>query len=125
MPVCKHRYAGSAGHVHIGRALGEGLWESVGHMVHMNHMHVRAAPARVVAAAYAFVVLVWSSTYLANLVRCPWPSTARRLSDRVALLRCHIAATTQVCSRRAACCAALSAAASNKWARDTCMVQHL
>ena len=67
--ACRHNYGSAAGRVHVRRALGEGLWESVGHVVHINHMHVRAASARILVAAYAFVVLVWSSTYLANLVR--------------------------------------------------------
>lgn len=47
--------------------LGEGVWESVGHFLGTHHFPAQTAPARLLVAAYAFAVLVFSSTYLANL----------------------------------------------------------
>lgn len=48
-------------------ALKEAMWHSVSHVLSFNVFVVNATPARIVVAAYAFMVLIISSTYLANL----------------------------------------------------------
>lgn len=49
------------------RAYGEGLWECTGHFLQTHYMHVRSFPARMVITAYAFAVIVFCNTYIANL----------------------------------------------------------
>ena len=49
------------------RAYGEGLWESICHPLQINHMRVFAMPSRLIVAAYAFMVLVFSNTYLVRI----------------------------------------------------------
>lgn len=49
------------------RAYGEGLWECTGHFLQTHYMHVRSLPARMVIIAYAFSVIVFCNTYIANL----------------------------------------------------------
>lgn len=65
-------------------ALGVALWESLCHVLHIDHMRVFAVPARIVVAAYAFVVLVFCNTYLANLAAF---LTADRLKQEASSLR--------------------------------------
>ena len=48
-------------------ALYEALWHSVSHVLSINVFTVHAFPSRVVVAAYAFLVLIVSNTYTANL----------------------------------------------------------
>jgi hypothetical protein len=44
-----------------------GVWHAISHVLHMNCLRVFSAPSRTVVTAYAFIVIVFSNTYLANL----------------------------------------------------------
>ena len=48
-------------------AVKEALWHSVSHVLAINVFTVRSAESRIVVATFAFVVLIVSNTYLANL----------------------------------------------------------
>lgn len=61
-------------------AMGEGLWESIGHFLHTSNFPAQSTPARLLVAGYAFMTLVFGNMYLANL--SAW-MTADRQSDQV------------------------------------------
>ena len=82
--TCRNNYLDKNGRVRVRYAFGVGLWESLCHVLHIDHMRVFAVPARIVVAAYAFVVLVFSNTYLANLAAF---LTADRLNTQSRTLR--------------------------------------
>ena len=48
-------------------ALGEGVWQSAGHLLQTHHFPVKSVAGRIMVAAYAFAVLVFVNTYVANL----------------------------------------------------------
>lgn len=71
------RWRGRMSMVH---AFGQGVWESAGHFIHTHHFPARTLPGRVLVATYAFVTLVFTNTYLANLAA--W-TTADRIQNSI------------------------------------------
>eukprot|EP00892_Ulva_mutabilis_P006137 jgi/Ulvmu1/3896/UM018_0117.1 len=51
----------------IANGLVQCLWHSVSHTLSIDVFHVRSMPARIITAAYAFLVLILTNTYTANL----------------------------------------------------------
>lgn len=51
----------------IAAGLVQCLWHSVSHTLSIDVFHVRSFPARIITAAYAFLVLILTNTYTANL----------------------------------------------------------
>lgn len=48
-------------------AIKEALWHSISHVLEINVFTVHSLESRIIVATYAFVVLIVSNTYLANL----------------------------------------------------------
>jgi hypothetical protein len=55
------------GKLHLLWAIKEALWHSISHVLAINVFTVHSVESRIVVATFAFVVLIVSNTYLANL----------------------------------------------------------
>lgn len=66
-PLCRCIYTDDKGKLRFWFAFKEALWHSVSQMLSINVFTVYVFSSRIVVAAYAFVVLIVSNTYLANL----------------------------------------------------------
>jgi hypothetical protein len=65
--VCRSAYTTAAGKLHIFHGLTESLWHSVSHTLSIDVFKVHSFPSRLITAAYAFLVMILTNTYTANL----------------------------------------------------------
>jgi Ligand-gated ion channel len=64
--ACRSFYS-HGGRLHILHGLTESMWHSISHTLSIDVFKVHSFPSRLITAAYAFLVLILTNTYTANL----------------------------------------------------------
>lgn len=65
--IFRSAYTADGGRLHILHGITESLWHSISHTLSIDVFKVHAFPSRIITAAYAFLVLILTNTYTANL----------------------------------------------------------
>jgi Ligand-gated ion channel len=134
--ACRCIYRDPHGELSILHGLKEAMWHAVTHVMRMDVFSVNTFPARLVTAAYAFIVVIFIATYTANLAAFltvdQLDSKITSVSAQILLLSflkpfwLHAAAVAAAC---VACCreqhAQLQSASVKRRCPDSCLAARL